>query len=88
MRSTFSDAAATFTPSPDIIGSPLASGGHVGPSRYSLVNGTIIIQNNTATAKRYYYIAGNSQCKGAPGTMTNYGGNWWAENNIIAIKLN
>ncbi|MBP6730842.1 MAG: hypothetical protein KA149_02220, partial [Chitinophagales bacterium] len=43
VRSTFSDAPGTLSASPDIIGSPLASGSLVGPAVYGLVNGSIVI---------------------------------------------
>jgi hypothetical protein len=87
VRSTFGDLATSTTPSADIVGSPLASGGLVGPARYSMLTGTIIINNTSGGNKTYYYIAGNVAINGSTATLTGFGGNAWSEDNIVAIEI-
>jgi hypothetical protein len=89
VRSTFSDSAgAGPTPSPDIVGSTLASGNYPGTSIYSMLIGTIIINNTTAGNKTYYYVAGNCVFGNTTETLYAFGSSYWAENNIIAYRLN
>lgn len=89
VRSTFSDSnGANPWPSPDIIGSNLASGNFPGTSQYAMLTGTIIINNTTAGNKTYYYVAGNCVSHNTTETLTNFGSTYWAENNIVAYRLN
>ena len=89
LRSSFSDSAGVNpTPSPDIVGSNLISGNLPGSNYYGLLTGTIIINNTTALPKTYWYIAGNVVTHNTIGYITNFGGTLWAENNIIAYRLN
>ena len=87
LRSTFGDLATSTSPSADIVGSALASGGLVGPATYSMLTGTIIIHNTTSGNKTYYYLAGNTAANNTTVTLTNFGGSSWSENNIVAIQL-
>jgi hypothetical protein len=89
VRSTFSDSnGVNPSPSPDIIGSNLASGNFPGTSQYAMLTGTIIINNTTAGNKTYYYVAGNCVSHNTTETLTNFGSTYWAENNIVAYRLN
>jgi len=89
VRSSFSDSAgANPVSSPDIIGSTLASGNFGGTSIYAMLNGTIIINNTTAGNKTYYYVAGRTVFSNTTETLTGFGSTYWAENNIIAYRLN
>jgi hypothetical protein len=89
VRSTFSDSNGIDpSPSPDIIGSNLASGNFPGTSQYAMLTGTIIINNTTAGNKTYYYVAGNCVSHNTTETLTNFGSTYWAENNIVAYRLN
>ncbi len=89
VRSSFADnAAINPTPSSDIIGSNLASGNYPGTCRFTMLTGTIVINNTTAANKTYYYIAGNCYADFTTETITGFGGAFWAENNIIAYRLN
>lgn len=88
VRSTFSNTTAAPTPSADIMGSNLCSGNYPGSSVYSLLTGTIIINNTSAANRTYYYCAGATVSNNTTETLTNFGGTYWAENNIIAYRLN
>ncbi|HRG18585.1 MAG TPA: hypothetical protein PLP39_05815 [Flavobacterium lutivivi] len=89
VRSSFSDSSgANPTPSPDIIGSFLVSGNLVPSTLYSLISGMIVINNTSAVNKTYYYVAGRVVANNSTRTIAYFGGNYWAENNIIAYRLN
>jgi len=89
VRSTFSDSSgASPTPSPDIVGSNLISGNHPGTSYYSMLTGTVIINNPGPFSKNYYYVAGNCVFANTTQNITGFGSTYWAENNIIAYRLN
>ena len=89
VRSSFSDSALPNpSPSGDIIGSDLISGNHPGTSYYSMLTGTVIINNPGPFSKNYYYIAGNCVSVNTTQNITGFGSTYWAENNIIAYRLN
>lgn len=89
VRSTFSDSSgASPTPSPDIVGSNLISGNHPGTSYYSMLTGTVVINNTSGSNKTYYYVAGNCVFANTAQNITGFGSTYWAENNIIAYRLN
>lgn len=89
VRSSFSDSAGVNpVSSPDIVGSTLASGNFGGTSVYAMLTGTIIINNTTAGNKTYYYVAGRTVTSNTTETLTGFGSTYWAENNIIAYRLN
>ncbi len=87
VRTTFGDASNSTVPSPDIIGSNLASGGLIGPATYAMLNGSIIINNTSGSNKTYYYLAGNTVATGTTQTLGGFGGSGWGEDNIVAIKI-
>lgn len=89
VRSSFSESSTVNpTPSSDIIGSNLVSGNYPGTCRFTMLNGTIVINNTTAANKIYYYIAGNCYADFTTETITGFGASVWAENNIVAYRLN
>jgi hypothetical protein len=89
VRSSFSDSSGINPlPTLDIIGSNLVSGNQIPSTLYSLITGVVIINNTTAANKTYYYVAGRVVTNNSTRTLANFGGNYWAENNIIAYKLN
>ncbi|WP_445452641.1 hypothetical protein [Flavobacterium sp. 25HG05S-40] len=89
VRSTFSDSPfINPTPSAYIVGSSLISGNLPGSNYYGLLTGTIIINNNSGGPLTFYYVAGNVVTHNTSGFITNFGGTLWAENNIIAYRLN
>ncbi len=89
VRSSFSDSAG-INPlsSPDIIGSSLASGNFTSTSVYAMLIGTIVINNTTPGNKTYYYVAGRCVATNTTETLTEFGSTYWAEDNIIAYRLN
>lgn len=89
VRSTFSDSGLPNpSPSGDIVGSDLISGNHPGTSYYSMLTGTVIINNPGPFTKNYYYVAGNCVSTNTTQNITGFGSTYWAENNIIAYRLN
>jgi hypothetical protein len=89
VRSSFSDSAGVNpTPSPDIVGSNLISGNHGGTCLYTQLQGYVIINNTSGANKTYYYIAGNAFAVNTTQNITNFGSTYWAEDNIIAYRLN
>lgn len=89
VRSTFSDSPGINpTPSGDIVGSNLISGNFPGSGYYSLLTGTVVINNTSPGIKIYYYVAGNVVTNNTTGFITNFGSSVWAEDNIIAYRLN
>lgn len=85
VRSTFADQGL-LTISPDIEGSPLISG-LCWKNTYSLLQGFIIINNNTSAAKRYDYIMGGTENNGSTTGYLNRPGGGWNEDNIVAYLL-
>jgi hypothetical protein len=51
IRSSFSNSSTAFSVSPDIVGSTLISAPIVGVSQYAMMNGAIVINNTSSTAK-------------------------------------
>ncbi|MFN8310177.1 MAG: hypothetical protein U0T73_09470 [Chitinophagales bacterium] len=86
LRTTFSDVPGGG-PTPDIIGSNLASGGLPGSAPYAIVAGTIIINNTSASNKVYYYSAGNTAVNNTTQTLSSFGGSSWSEDNIVAQPI-
>jgi len=82
VRTTFSEGVPWAGYSPDIVGSPLISGGMVYPAYYSLVIGQVVIHNTSGATKRYYYYAQRAQTTCAP---SNIGTNLQGENQLFAI---
>lgn len=72
----------------DIVGSYYVSGNYPGSALYSLVQGTVVINNATAGNRTYYYIAGAVEVINSTNTLENFGGAWWQENTIIAYRIN
>lgn len=87
LRSTFSDSSGINpVSSTDILGGRLISGNLPGSSLFSLLSGTIIINNTSSLPKTYYYVAGNVHIINTTDTLLKIGGNL-NENSIIAYKL-
>lgn len=89
LRTSFSTSAlANPLITADIVGSYYVSGNYPGSSLYSLVQGTVVINNATAGNRTYYYIAGAVEVINSTNTLENFGGAWWQENTIIAYRIN
>lgn len=88
VRSSFSDSSATFNFSPDILGSRLMSGIWGSSARFGLLSGAVILNNTSSSAKTYYYWVGQVDNNGYTGTIDNFGGASWAENQLYAIPVN
>lgn len=78
---------SSFFPQTDIEGSPFISGPIEFPNdiRAALLNGVVLINNQTNATKRYAYIL--RRPTGPTGTLKSFGGTTWGENNIIALKV-
>lgn len=104
LRTTFSTVnAATIVGtqiSSDIEGASLVSNIFVGPKsvpdepKFMMMNGSVIINNTSTASKRYYYYAGRTDSyeyttgRGKATKFYLFGGSNWAENSIIALKVN
>jgi hypothetical protein len=98
MRTTFSDNDISFSYSGDLIGARLISGNLNGNQSYSLANGQVIINNTSASTKRYYVWAEIDKYdwknNGYQNTalfnfkLSNFCGSYWNENQITAIPMN
>lgn len=101
IRTSFSDQAGIVPGdvaaiSADIFEAPvLVSGLIQGPTspsltRFSIIQGSLIVNNSSGAVKRYKYIAGNNVIGGAPAASTffqGFGGNY-SENIIYAVPTN
>lgn len=62
-----------------------------GGSRYGLVTGSVIVENTSTAAKRYYYVAGHSDVFGGnffPIHVPYFGGGGAGENIMYATRVN
>ncbi|NSW46586.1 MAG: hypothetical protein HPY79_12320 [Bacteroidales bacterium] len=81
---TLCESSTTFSFSPDIIGSPLISGGVVAPSRYGMTGGAIHVVNSSSNVKRYYLWGRIGQFNTAC-VFFNFGAHYWGEDQFFAI---
>ena len=104
LRTTFSTVnAATIEGtqiSSDIEGASLVSNIFFGPKsvpdepKFMMMHGSVIINNTSTASKRYYYYAGRTDSyeyttgRGKATKFYLFGGSYWAENSIIALKVN
>jgi hypothetical protein len=89
VRSTFADNnLPNPSPSVYIVGSNLISGNLVPSTLYSLLTGMVVINNNTLSPRTFHYVAGRVVTNNSTRSIAFFGGNYWAENNIIAYRLN
>ena len=104
LKTTFSTVNATTIVgsqiSSDIEGASLVSNLFFGPKsvpdepKFNMLNGSVIINNTSTASKRYYYYAGNTDSQeytAGSGKSTRFylfGGSYWAENSIVAMKVN
>lgn len=88
VRSSFSDSSTSFVFSPDIVGSNLMSGSWGPSTKFGLLSGAIILNNTSSSAKTYYYWVGSVDVNGYSGTIDQFGGSSWAENQLYAIPVN
>jgi len=79
-----SNSSSTFSFSPDIIGSPLASGALVAPCRYGMVAGAIYVYNTSGTTKTYYLWASLQQFNTSCWAYI-FANSLWGENQFFAI---
>ncbi|MBD2699167.1 hypothetical protein IC229_00865 [Spirosoma sp. BT702] len=98
IRSYFSDSPTGLALTGDIINNnSLISGSLSTGQFYSLVTGSVILQNSTNIPKAYYYVAylGNPSRSGSGSvnlppafTIAYFGGNTWGENQLYAVPIN
>ncbi|REC76806.1 hypothetical protein DRF60_13010 [Chryseobacterium elymi] len=91
LRTTFTTSNAdtvTITGAPSYIqGSYLISGNLPGSSLYSLVQGTIVINNTGSATTRYYYVAGDNHIINSVKDLSLFGGFHWQEDQIVAYRI-
>ena len=88
VRSSFSTSASSFVPA-NTMGSNQIAGSQVWPAAYGLATGSVVIQNNGASVRRYYWWSGgNDVHSGNPaGTLYGFGGSQWGETALMAIAI-
>lgn len=74
--------------SPYIQGSYYISGNLPGASVFSFAQGTMVINNTGTVSHRYYYIAGGVASRNTTLSLNQFGNYQWAEDQIIAYKIN
>jgi hypothetical protein len=87
VRSTFTDGSAISTSTTDIVGANLCSG-YKAANAWGMVNGTIIINNTSASSKTYYYWGQGCDVYAGTFNLKNFGTSLWLENQIIAYPMN
>lgn len=86
VRCSLSNSNVAFSSSPDIIGSPLASGNCVGPAMFGMVTGAIYIYNSSGSTKRYYLWANVDRFGSATSVNAlNFATTFWGENQFFAV---
>lgn len=100
LRTSFSDdpnvAPGDIAPySTDLSSPSIVSGLIQGPTsaktRFSMLQGSLVINNSSGTVKRYKYIAGNNEVEGAQTSATyfdRFGSGLFGENVIYAVPTN
>jgi hypothetical protein len=90
VRTSFSSSDVFNINTGDIIGSGLISGHLSYPTPFSILTGQNII-NNTTTGTKRYYVWAEVEKTGSPDPaffVNNFCGNFWSENNLVAIPMN
>jgi hypothetical protein len=85
VRTSLSNSNSSYSGSPQIIGSPLASGSVTTPSNYGMVSGAIYVNNNTGTTNTYYMWANIDRYGGTNCGALNFATTAWGENQFFAI---
>jgi hypothetical protein len=90
VRNSFSSSPFANINTGDIIGSGLISGHISFPTPFAIINGQNIINNTSVAIKRYYVWADMTNTGGQPAGffLNNFNGNFWSENNLVAIPMN
>lgn len=87
LRTAFSDSnLSNPMRTGDTIGNYYISGNLPGSSSFSMLSGSVIINNTSGGNKTYYYIAGQTYVNNTTQTLGNFGG--WGEDSIVAYRLN
>jgi Head domain of trimeric autotransporter adhesin len=90
VRTSFSSSNVANIATGDIIGSGLMSGNVGYPTPFGVLNGQNIINNTSGATKRYYVWAAMTNTGGQPigFFLNNFCGNFWSENNLVALPMN
>lgn len=90
VRTSFSSSNVANIGTGDIIGSGLMSGNVAYPTPFGVINGQNIVNNTSGATKRYYVWAAMTNTGGQPVGffLNNFCGNFWSENNLVALPMN
>ena len=87
LRTAFSDFNTANPPrTADTVGSYYVSGNLPGSSYFSILSGSVIINNTSGGNKTYYYVAGEALTNNTTQSLLNYSG--WGEDSIVAYRIN
>ncbi|MDR1764397.1 MAG: hypothetical protein LBR64_10700, partial [Dysgonamonadaceae bacterium] len=89
MRLSLTDSSTGTTPTSDLVGANLISGGLTGPQRYTMISGHLIINNTSNANKTYYVYVYNTQTMIVSGSVSAYTVSFGAggENTIVATPV-
>jgi hypothetical protein len=90
VRTSFSSSASFNINTGDNIGSGLMSGFITYPTPFAVINGQNIINNTSGATKRYYVWTFMENTGGQPSGffVENFCGDFWGENNLVALPMN
>jgi hypothetical protein len=85
VRTSLSNSNTTYSSSPQIVGSPLASGSVTTPSNFGMISGAIYVNNTTGATTRYYMWANVDRYGGTNCGLFNFATTSWGENQFFAV---
>lgn len=88
LRTCFADPTTlpTLTRTSDTVGAYYVSGNLPGTSMFTLMSGSIIINNTSGANRTYTYLAGEVLTYNTTTSLTSFTG--WGEDSIVAYRLN
>ena len=89
IRAGFSTSSSSYI-SADVSGVNILCGSLVGPSKFGVMNGIVVINNASGSTQRYYLWKLPSQAYGSAtgAEVLSYFGGAWGENQIVATPVN
>ena len=87
VRSWFTNSSTSSTMTSDVIGGGLISGSVTQGSMFTMVTGTVILNNTTTAMKRYYYWGQTGERSGNTSTLNNFANSADGENQIFAVPI-
>ena len=87
IRSWFSNSSTNSAMTGDRVGGGLVSGNVPGNSLFNMINGTVILHNNSSAPKTYYYWASTGERFNNGFGINNFASNADSENQMFAVPI-